>query len=771
MKNLKDYLTDNTLLIIPSNIKKQIIKYLNNMKKMLNIKILTEGELKKHLFFDYDEKTIHYLVNQNISYSNAKEILNNLYYIDDKTNNEKQDYLKNIYKKLIENNLLIFDKYFLKVEKNKEIIIFGFDYIDKFLNHEIELLKEHATVKIINKEENTFNHEILEFDHLNNEIEYIANDIIDKKLDLNHTYIYNINKDNEETIKRIFKNYNLPINFEQNNNLYDTKIGQDFLQNLDNYQSTLDKIENEKIKNIIINILNKYYFVNDYSLIKYILEEEFKNAKIPHTIYKNAINIIDIKNNIIEDDDYIYLIGFNKEYIPSIYKDTDYLNDNEKPNFLENTNEKNIIEKELLKNILKNIKNLTITYSKQNYNGSLEPSELANLYKIKQMNYKPSKYSNKSNLYNLAILTEKYQKTNNLNENLGILLNNYDLKNILNYNNEYKKINYKFDHLNLSYTKMNTFFECPFRYYCDYVLKLNKYEDTFDAYLGSLCHYILSKIYDKDFDFEKAKEEFIKTSKYELTNENKVFQNKTLNELSSGINYILSLSKINKYQDVECEKNIVIEKDKVTFTGIIDKIMKYNNNIVLIDYKTGNPDIDLRMVPYGLNLQLPTYIYLIKRVYPDSNIVGIYLQHILKPVKTAEFGVTDNDIYENNLKLAGYTVSDENLISDFDPTYENSEYIKSLRMGKNGFYSYSKILTKENFQKLEQIVEEKINECITKIENAEFTIEPKIKGFDNISCSFCPYKSVCFTNEKDNKIITLDQKLSYLGGEEDGFDA
>ena len=40
--------------------------------------------------------------------------------------------------------------------------------------------------------------------------------------------------------------------------------------------------------------------------------------------------------------------------------------------------------------------------------------------------------------------------------------------------------------------------------------------------------------------------------------------------------------------------------------------MHYKNNIVIIDYKTGTPDVDLRLAKYGLNLQLPTYAYLIK---------------------------------------------------------------------------------------------------------------------------------------------------------------
>ena len=51
----------------------------------------------------------------------------------------------------------------------------------------------------------------------------------------------------------------------------------------------------------------------------------------------------------------------------------------------------------------------------------------------------------------------------------------------------------------------------------------------------------------------------------------------------------------------------------ITFTGIVDKI-KYKEMddytiVALIDYKTGRANIDLSLLPYGINLQLPVYIY------------------------------------------------------------------------------------------------------------------------------------------------------------------
>ena len=224
----------------------------------------------------------------------------------------------------------------------------------------------------------------------------------------------------------------------------------------------------------------------------------------------------------------------------------------------------------------------------------------------------------------------------------------------------------------------------------------------------------------------------------------------------------------NKYQTIETEKSIETTIKDIKFKGIIDSIMHYDNNVALIDYKTGTPDIDLRLVKHGLNLQLPTYIYLIKKAYPKANIIGIYLQHILKPNFNHEEGLSIIEQYDKSLKLQGYTLGDENYLKDFDPTYENSDFIASLRMTNDGFSKLSKVLSKKDFDNLEKLTEEKINECINQINENNFNIEPKIVGGKNISCLFCPYASVCYKKEQDQKYLTLDN--SFLGGDNDEMD-
>ena len=405
---------NNKILIIPNNIKTKVVKNINNLPKLSNVKILTDQEFITNLTIDYNEKAIIYLMNnKNLSYQNAKEILKNIKYATNDNNDcPKLQELTNIKNELLEKNLLIINKQFIPFIKDKEIIFYGFDYINKFIKKLIT--DNNLKVNIIEKEYQNINPKVYLFDNVSAEIEYIAEDIISKNLDLSKTYIYGINNDNKLIIDRIFKSYGIPINLNYDNTLYNTFIGKELLNNLNNIDEFLSKIKDDKIKKAIINILNKYYFVDNYQDINNVVKEELKQTKINNTKIRNAVNEIDIINNIVEKGDNVYIINFNSEYIPVINKDVDYISDNEKPSFLETSTELNNINKEILNKVIRNINNLTITASQNNYNGPLNISTIATDYdyEIIPMETKISKYSNKINKYNLTNMLDNYLKYN-----------------------------------------------------------------------------------------------------------------------------------------------------------------------------------------------------------------------------------------------------------------------------------------------------------------------------------------------------------------------
>lgn len=458
------------------------------------------------------------------------------------------------------------------------------------------------------------------------------------------------------------------------------------------------------------------------------------------------------------------------ENIPKIYKDIDYLNDNLKEKLgLYTSLEKNKLEKEKILNNLKNINNLIITYKDIDPYKSYYPSNLIeslNIDIIQNISIinKTSNIYNKIKLVNQLDLMLKYGTKF---KETSTLLNTYQDIQYLTYNNKFTGINNKLDKITLSYTSLNNYYHCSFRYYIDSILKLNIYEDTFKIYIGNLFHYILSKIFLDDFNFENEFLNFTKTR--EFTKKELFYLNILKEELIKIIEVIKYQHSLSGLTSLKLENEIVLKDNNYTFKGIIDKIMfkeKDNNTYLsLIDYKTGIPKTSINNLIYGIDMQLPIYVYLIKKsnIFLNPKIIGFYLQQILHEKKLEDKKNID-ELYKNNLKLNGYSINDSYLVNMFDESYENSEMIKGMKITSKGFSHYTKVLTESEIDNLVNIVDLKIKEAFKEISNFNFSINPKVIDGENIGCSFCKYKDLCFKTGNDLVYLEKYNDLSYLKG-------
>lgn len=64
---------------------------------------------------------------------------------------------------------------------------------------------------------------------------------------------------------------------------------------------------------------------------------------------------------------------------------------------------------------------------------------------------------------------------------------------------------------------------------------------------------------------------------------------------------------------------------------------------------------------------------------------------------------------------------------------------------------------------LVSLVDQKIDECIESIVEADFTINPKVINGKNESCGYCPFRAICYHDDRDLIRITTVEKE----GEED----
>lgn len=774
--NLEDF--NNKIFIINDYAKNTLLKKIN---KLLNIKIITLSELKKNYIYDYDYKSVLYVSNKyNCIPSIARKYIENTYYINNEYKSKKIELLTKIKNDLEENNLLIKNNLYRKFLNNKDIVLYNLKYVDKYYLNIIEELSSTNNIITYNEEKETSIKKIYRCNNSEEEISFVCSkicELIKSGIDINNIKLTNVKSDYTYIIRKTFKLFNIPINIKSDESIKSTMIVKKFkeLYN-ENISEVMDKISelitNNYEKDIyksILNIVNKYSDSN-YMDVKEILFDDIDNIKIKRDELKNAVNIIDFKSDLISDNDYVFLINFNEGIIPINHKDEDYLNDIEKNNlgidtsFTLNEKETNeVIE------TIKTTNNLILTYSEYNQNNKIYVSSAysSDILEEEKVNLN---FNNSNNYNKLRLLSEKddNNKYGTLSSDLLTLSAHYKDEPYLTYNNKYKKIsnnklkNYLNKGLTLSYSSMNTFYQCSFRYYLDNILRVNKYEERFDAVLGSIFHEILSECFiNDDYDVILNYEKLISESTYPFNESEKFFLENLKNELLLIIDTIKEQLKYTSLKQSMYEKEIKIDISsdvKVIFKGFVDKILydEFNGEkiVVIIDYKTGNPLLNINNSIYGLDMQLPVYIYLIKSEIKNVRIGGFYLQKILSNVSNIQKR-------KESLKLQGYSNEDIDILEKVDSSYENSCVIKSLRTTQNGFYSYSKIINDEQIDTLYNIVESKVKEARDKILNTEFDINPKEMDDKNIGCKFCKYKDICYMTSSDIvKLKKIDNVFS-----------
>ena len=787
-----DVLENDSILIVPSQIKEKILTEMDKKSKLFNVKLMEINEFKRKYFFDYTTETIFYVMKHyNYDYEFSLDIINNLYFLSSENyDHEKLKFLLNIKNELINNNLLIFDNVFKIALENKKIYVYGYDYINNFYKKAFSALN----VNYIDQNISKFNHDIMEFDTIQDEVIFVANkicELIENKIELNKIKIINPSSDYNATIKRIFNLFNLPFYFN-NNYLISTKISNNFFEILSNdIVETLEKLKktislNDELEqteyNQIVKICNKYNWCSNFLDIKNNLIYEFSNTKIDIKKEANYIEFVSLENNFFYDDEYVFLIGFNQNTYPKTVKDDDFLNDEVKKFLgLETTTEINKINYNILVNKLYSIKNLFISYKLKSPFNSFYRSQIIddlNLNVVKNYNCNIH-YSVLNDKLELEITLDNYLKYGEESQDLELLYSNYPSINYKTYNNQYTKIDenlfrkYLNNKLSLSYSSINNFYKCSFRYYMENILNLQISSNEFSLFIGNLFHYILSIMYNGDFNFSDSFKTYVNENYEFNTYKERFFINKLKKELEFIIDNIKEQDKFTNFDSHKFEQLIKIDLSKdnydITFKGIIDKISYKkeagNTLISIIDYKTGNPNLNLNNIIYGINMQLCIYAYLSSKLKLFANplLVGIYLQKILNN----EININKNKQYitmkQENLKLQGYSNSNESILKVFDNTYTDSKLIKGMKVSSKGFYAYSKVFDQAMLNSILNIVENNIDEARDKILNREFYINPKKIGVKNlIGCENCTYKELCFMTE-DNIINLKEYKnLEFL---------
>ena len=751
---------DNSLIICNNDIKKILLLKLSKLNKLLNLKFMSKLEFFEHYFFSYDINTIYYVMKK---YNVTKEIaciyLDNLkYVINVDLNDSKIIFLKKLYNELNDNNLLIYSPLFKNFLIKQKIIVID-DFLDDFI---INLLNNYDTKYLNIYKIRRKNNLIYHFKTIELEVEYAFNkvsDLLKNKVSLNNIKFVLLGNEYLSVVKRLSNLYNIKFNNLEKYSIYglvETKEFITIIKELKTQEAITNKLKelNLSLNNDYFNIINKYFMFDDLSLVIDLIIIDLKNTYLKEKKNINAIDIIPL-NSLLVDDDYVFVLGMNNENIPKTHKDIDYFCDSLKSKLGLNTSiKKNKLECSYCINNINNIENIYLSYKDSTPNDTYLKSNLITDLNLDIIDDYLD--NNSSNLYNKIKLTNYLDillKYNVIDSNLSKLYNTYSDIKYLTYDNSFKLINnFSLDKLTLSYSSLDNYYKCSFKYYIENILKLNIYEETFKQFIGNLFHDILSHIYEKDFDYLKYFDNYIKDKG--LNNKELFYLTNLKSDLKNiieVIKYQYNLTGLNNYL---LENRIKIDFNKnISLVGIIDKILYKEKDgftyVSIIDYKTGNFSLNIDNLKYGLDMQLPIYLYLINHsnIFKNPYVIGFYLEKILHD--KAKYCLDLNKQTLDDLKLQGYSINDNYLVSLIDSSYEDSNMIKNMKVTKNGFSHYAKVLSKEEMDKIDSLVDLKIKEGINSILRGSFSINPKILNGENISCKYCKYSDLCYKTYND----------------------
>ena len=657
--------------------------------KLVNIKVMDIKEFIRKFCFDYDENTILYVMNKyNVRYEIALMYIKNLYYIEEKKYNVKKlDFLVMLKNELDNEGLLKYNHLFREYIKNVDVLVYGLR-LGKFEKR----LLDKINYRFIDKKKNNYNHVVYKFDTMESEIEFVAINIcklIEDGVSVKNIKLTNVDSSYYNTLVRIFTLFGLRVNVSYASSFSSFPLVKEFIELYRNndLEYAIDNIsKKDKLYDKLISVINKYIKYNNKDLLIYKLE----NTNIKSDKFDNGIEIVNLLDNNFSDMDYVFLLGFNDGVIPNSYKDIEYITDNIKDLvYLDLTKDMNKYLREDILNSIHNIKNLFITYKLRDTKKTFYPSSLCSFFSVNDGNIDVNvSYSEVYNKIKLTRSLDEYIKYGYKNDKFLMLYNNFSVD-YNSYDNKYSLINRVMDKLVLSYSKMQIYNKCAFRYYLTDILKLDVFEENFSALIGSMVHYVMEKsLSDNCFDTDKYVLEFLEDKK-KLNKKEMFFLEKYKLCINELIEQVILEREYCSFDTAMYEKKIDVDYgNNIKFTGVIDKILykEINNKtyVALVDYKTGNDDISLKYLNYGLNMQLPIYLYLCNYLNLRNVVYsGFYLQR---------FNITDKDY-----RLYGYSNSDREILSLMDNGYDNSKIIKSMKTLKDGSFSkYTKVLDRKS---------------------------------------------------------------------------
>ncbi|MGN1227757.1 MAG: PD-(D/E)XK nuclease family protein, partial [Christensenellales bacterium] len=318
-----------------------------------------------------------------------------------------------------------------------------------------------------------------------------------------------------------------------------------------------------------------------------------------------------------------------------------------------------------------------------------------------------------------------------------------------------------FENGKTSATEITEFYACPYKHFVNKGLKLiedlpfslNKMD--IGKILHRVCELFAKSIMHKKVltndEFDTISKHIINQIKQEYKN---IFEDesnrfiiasllKEAEKLMQKLNYFAKNSSFDiakteyRFTPFEIKNDI----KSVKLSGQIDRLDCYDNKCIVIDYKTGNSDLKIKDIYYGIKIQLLLYALAITK---ESNLqvagFGYY------PIKDKY--VKNNQGVIEDYKVNGYYLNEYDVLKAMDNTLIDNENCNSqlynfkITYKKAGISFSNNLIEREKVAKLINYVNTLLESAVCNILNGEISVSPFVDG-NQSPCGFCSYKGIC----------------------------
>lgn len=338
-----------------------------------------------------------------------------------------------------------------------------------------------------------------------------------------------------------------------------------------------------------------------------------------------------------------------------------------------------------------------------------------------------------------------------------------------------------------SYSRIEKYRECPFKYFCTYTLKLSpEPKASLGApEIGNTVHKILEELVPvfakMNADGEEITVEFIKkTVKEKLDEILERFMHGSASVVSKRFEYmfgrlehsinslcieVASELKESKFIPSDFELKLSYDGDvppvetvlpdgrRLAIIGAIDRVDVYKDEktgeswIRITDYKTGSKEFKVEDAREGFNLQMLLYLYALTGKSTDKygkmKPAGVIYRMVLPPVndKASLDEVSSDDFVEAESvsTISGLVVSDEDVLYAMEPALgKKGRYIPYSERGGN-------IKGVMPYEELTSLLEEAMgiaSELADGIAHGKKQMNP-VKDGKRDACAYCDYKDIC----------------------------